>query len=377
MKQVVRLGRIFGVDVGLHASVLLIAALLVWLLAYGELPLAAPHESPAAYWLAGGAGALLFLASLLAHEFAHAVLARRYGMQVKGITLWLLGGVADLGGDMPSPTAAWRIAAIGPGVSALLAAVFGGLTFGTHVVGGPDLVAGLFAWLALVNGMLAVFNLLPGIPLDGGRVLRALMWRRSSDAVGSALKAAKAGRWLGQGLAIVGIAEALFYSAVSGLWLAMIGWFLLGAADAEARVAVGERAVRRFTVGQAMTPEAPLIAGSLRIQDLLDLQLGHRHSDIWVVTDPAGRPEGVLSLSRLAGMPADARARLTLADLAHVGGDLETASPDDPLAGVLPRLGDRSGVLVVDAQGAPVGVLTPADVRRIMELGPLVGAGAP
>jgi Zn-dependent protease len=366
VRESVRLGRVLGVPVGLHASVLVIAGLLVWVLAGTQLPVTAPHQSTSAYWVAAALGAVLFLASLLAHEIAHAVVARRYGVTVKGITLWMLGGVAELEGELPTPTAALRVAAVGPAVSAGLAAGFAALTGAAEALGAPALVGGVFAWLAVVNAALAVFNLLPGIPLDGGRVLRALLWRRSGDAVGSALRAARAGRNLGTGLMVLGVAEALVLSALSGIWLALLGWFIGGAARAEAASVRAEVVLRRVTVAEVMTTDPPVEPGTETVQDLLDLQLWRQHADVCVVLGRDGRPEGLLALAPLAAMPAPERAHLRLGELAHRQGPPRSARPDEPVLDAVRRLGDTPGLVVVDPDGSPVGVLTPQDVTRVL-----------
>src|SRR5215203_2164717 len=170
MTASLRFGRIAGIPVGASWSALLIALLIAWSLAGRLLPLEVPGLAPAAYWLAGGIGAGLFLGSLLAHEIGHAVVARRAGLRVRGITLWLLGGVAQLEDEPASPRDELRVAIVGPAVS--LAVAFGLAAFGLVMLGGPAIAVAIAAWLAVVNTALALFNLLPAAPLDGGRVLR-------------------------------------------------------------------------------------------------------------------------------------------------------------------------------------------------------------
>lgn len=181
MTETVRLGRLFGVDVGVNWSVFVIFALISFGLAAGRFPVVHPDHPPSAYLAAGLAAGLIFLLSLFAHELSHAVVARRNGVGCDGITLWLFGGVARLTGEPDSPGADLRIAGIGPLVSLMLGGLFAAATGVLVAFDGPELVAAVLAWLALINIVLAVFNLAPAAPLDGGRILRAAVWKFSGD----------------------------------------------------------------------------------------------------------------------------------------------------------------------------------------------------
>src|SRR5215218_9311672 len=173
MRASIPLGRIAGIQVGINASVFLIVAILVGGLATGQLPAAFPGRGIAAYVIAAIVAALLFLASLLAHELAHSMVARRNGIEVESIVLWLLGGVAQLRGEPKTPRADFRIAIMGPLTSLGLAIGFGLTASGLGLLGATGLPSGVLAYLAATNAMLAVFNLIPAAPLDGGRILRA------------------------------------------------------------------------------------------------------------------------------------------------------------------------------------------------------------
>jgi Zn-dependent protease len=229
------LGRIAGIRVAASWTLLIVVALLVLGLAGGVFPREYPRLAASWYLVAALAGAVLFLASLLAHELAHALVARRAGVQVESITFWLFGGVARLGGDAGTATAALWIALVGPLTSLALGGVFAAATAGLRGAGAPAAVAGVPGWLAWTNLGLALFNLLPGAPLDGGRVLRALLWMRSGDRDRSAITAARAGRVLGIVLVGLGIFQIFSGLGASGLWVAFIGWFLGGAAAPRSR----------------------------------------------------------------------------------------------------------------------------------------------
>ena len=247
MDEGIPLGRVAGFPLSVHWSVLVIMWLFTWSLA-ATLPDLAPGHAPSTYWLAGACGAAVLLASLLAHELTHAIVASRSGIKVLGVKLWLFGGIARLGGDAKTPRAAFWIAASGPAMSLALAAVFAGVAAGLRAVGTADIVVAVAWWLAGINLILGLFNLLPGAPLDGGRILRAYLWRRHGDAVRAAVGAARAGRVVAYALIGIGLLEFLAGSLVGGVWMAFIGWFLLTAArDEEASVtdpAVAGRSVR-------------------------------------------------------------------------------------------------------------------------------------
>ncbi|MBV9412949.1 MAG: site-2 protease family protein [Acidimicrobiia bacterium] len=234
MNESVHLGTIRGIRVGLHWSLLIILWLIVASLAGYELPHAAPGHTSTAYWGAAVITAVLFYACLLAHELAHSVVARRRNIEVDGIVLWLLGGVSQLKGDADTADDECRIAIVGPLTSAVLAGAFFVLS---RVAGTSDhasLLAAVFGWLGWLNGVLALFNMVPAFPLDGGRVLRSLLWYRTDDKRRSTRTAAIIGR--GFGIVLIGVGVVAFVrggGSFNGAWLAMIGWFLTTASRSE------------------------------------------------------------------------------------------------------------------------------------------------
>lgn len=247
MRPTVRLGQFFGIDVGLHWTIALIAVLLTTTLSGTVLPEFAPGHSPAAYLVTALVTAVLFMASIVAHEMGHSLVAIRDGIKVRGITLFALGGVASLEGEPASPGSAARVALAGPAVSIGVGAASMGLAIGASAVGLPGLVVAALVWLGVINLSLAVFNLLPALPLDGGRVLQAYLWRRRGDRHEATISAAKAGRWIGWGLVAFGFWE--FTQGGNGLWTMLIGWFVLLTAKAEGLRARMERDQARMPAG--------------------------------------------------------------------------------------------------------------------------------
>jgi Zn-dependent protease len=233
MFPTISLGRIAGIRVGIGWSWLLILGLIAWSLAHTVFPREDPHLSRATYAAMGIVAAFLYLASILLHELGHALQARREGVETDGITLWLLGGVSRFRGDFTTAGAEFRTAAAGPLVSLALGGLFVGLA---QVVRSPIAVEAVAAWLGYMNLILFVFNILPALPLDGGRVFHALLWRASGDRARATRIAAGIGRAFGYLLVAGGV--ALVFSTRDtwgGVWLVLIGWFLSQAAGAEAR----------------------------------------------------------------------------------------------------------------------------------------------
>jgi Zn-dependent protease/predicted transcriptional regulator len=355
-----RLGRIAGVKVGLNWSVLIIFGLIAWGLATGRFPAAYPGRPRWVYVAAGLSAALVFLLGLLAHEISHAVVARRNGQSVEGITLWLFGGVAQVRGEATSPGAELRIAGVGPLVSLLIGLVFGGVAALVDLTYHPGLLLGTLVWLGAINVALAVFNVLPAAPLDGGRLLRAALWKWRGDRVWAAIVSARAGRVLG--VVLIGLGLSLFLSgrAPGQLWLVLIGWFLFGAAAVEERQArLG--AVR---VADVMSTQPDSVAPGISVAEFIDRYLpGRRPSAVPLSED--GHPVGLVTLDQARQVPLEQRDQTLLRDIACPPGQLALASPDEPLNHLLPRLTTcPSGhALVVDAQRL-VGIVTPADIDR-------------
>ena len=234
MNDTVRIGRIAGVEVGLHWSLLLIGGLLVDQLAGRRFPAHAPGYSGAEYLVAAAVTAVAFLGSVLAHELGHAVVARRRGIGVDGITLWFLGGATRLTSEPATPAAELAVAGVGPLTSFALGVAATGVGIAARVGGVSPLLADALTWLGVINLVLAVFNALPGAPLDGGGVLHAFVWSRHDDEGRATRVASRAGEILGTVLIAFGLFELAFAaSGGAGLWIAFVGWFLRTAARAE------------------------------------------------------------------------------------------------------------------------------------------------
>jgi Zn-dependent protease len=369
----ISLGRIAGIQVGINASVFLIVAILVAGLATGRLPAAFPGRSIAYYVIAAIIAAVLFLASLLAHELAHSLVARRNGIEVESIVLWLLGGVAQLRGEAKTPGADFRIAIVGPLMSFALAVGFGLAAGGLTLLGTPGLPFGVLVYLAATNAMLAIFNLIPAAPLDGGRVLRAALWRSRGNRQTAAVSAARAGRVFGFIMIALGVLQVVTGRGLGGIWLALIGWFVVSAATAEEQQARLGGRLAGLTVGEVMAGRPTVLDGNLTIEDFVaQVAMTHRFST-YPLVDPYGRLTGLVTLNRVRAVPPDLRATTRLREIACAPSEVPTARPEEPLVELLERMrGCSDGrAVVVDDAGRVIGVLSASDVARSLQVADL------
>jgi Zn-dependent protease len=276
MKANVKLGRIWDIPIGVNNSWFLIFGLATWSLAMGFFPMAFPGLATAAYWLLGLVTSLLFFGSVLAHELGHAYLARRNGVPVRAITLFFFGGVAEITREPRTAGAEFRIAIAGPLVSVALAILFGLV----YLLGqGNAFVSGPALWLARINLILAAFNMLPGFPLDGGRVLRAVVWQVTGSQMRATHLASRIGQLVAFGFIGFGIFSALTGDLFNGLWLVFLGFFLNSAAGGSWQQARMQQALEGVTAGQQMSRTVLRVPGWVTVGDSLDPQVlgqGHR-----------------------------------------------------------------------------------------------------
>ncbi len=337
MQSHIKLGRILGIPVALHASWFLIFGLVTWSLAQGYFPTAHPELPATANWVLGALTSVLFFGSVLLHELGHSAVALRNGIPVRGITLFIFGGVAQIGHEPRTPGAEFRIALAGPLTSAALAALFGALWALDRAV--PYLAAPSL-WLARINLALAAFNLIPGFPLDGGRVLRAVIWRLT----GSFQRATQAAGFTGQDVAVgfiaVGLFTALRGNLFNGLWLVFIGWFLQNAAAATYAQADLKEQLRGITVGQLMEREYPRVSAHASLQEVVDEQILRTGQRSFLVADD-GHLAGLLSLRDVTAVPKASWARTQVAQVMVPWERLSRVSPDTELMDALQLMDDR------------------------------------
>jgi len=370
MNENLSLGRIAGIHVGLNWSLLVVAALIAWSLATGILPPAAPGQTSGAYWAAGVVSAFVFLFSLLAHELAHSIVARRRGVRVEGITLWLFGGVSRFSSDTSSPGAQALITFVGPLTSLVLGTLF---YIASAAIGGganPSLLSATLSWLGYINLLLGVFNLLPAFPLDGGRLLQSLIWLRTGDRVRATSIAARIGMAFAILLIAYGLASFLVAgNLINGVWSVFLGWFLLSAARAEEAGALIRQALSGINVAEVMTPNPVQAPDDITVDDALHgYVLASRHST-FPTHDAGGRLNGLLTMAALKNVAPDARATTLVKEVICPLESVSTAHPADPVTSLLgvSEAGCSEGRTLVIDGGRLVGIVSPSDINRLLQ----------
>lgn len=355
MKANIRLARLWDVPIGLNHSWFLVLALVTWSLAAGFFPLAVPGLATGLYWLLGLLTSLLFFASVLAHELGHTYLAQRNGVPVRAITLFFFGGVAEITREPKSAGEEFRIAIAGPLVSVGLSAFFGAIYLLTQ---DNPLLATSSLWLARINLILAAFNMIPGFPLDGGRVLRALVWRLMDDGYRATRLASRIGQLVAAGFIGVGVFTALTGGLFNGLWLAFIGLFLNSAATGSRQQAEMRRVLSGITAGQLASRSTPRVLGRTPLAQLVDpfaLSQGQR---VFLVED-YDNVRGMFTLSDVAQVPASSWTFTTAQEIMIPRERLSSVRLDEPVTAAL-ELMEEQGVAQVPVveSDAIVGVLS-------------------
>jgi Zn-dependent protease/CBS domain-containing protein len=364
-----RIGRVAGIDIQVNVSWLVILVLLTFSLAVSWFPTTVPRQSTLIYWVLGFIAALLLFVSVLLHELAHSLVARARGVPVKSITLFIFGGVSDLQQEPQSPGVEFQIAIVGPLTSLVIGAI--SLVAGNLIGSSAPLVAAVLGYLGVTNLLLGVFNLIPGFPLDGGRVLRAIIWR----VTGSLRQATRVATLVGQVIAYLFIVAGvfLFFSGdfINGLWFGFIGWFLLQAAQAANSQVMLESIFKGVTVSQLMSPASLTVPDNLSLQQLVDGYLLPRGvRAIPVVHSDEGKLVGLVTLTDIRHLPRDQWPQTPVGQAMVPLERLHTVRPQQNLNDVLPMMTGRdvNQLLVVDDTGRLVGILSRDAILRYVEV---------
>lgn len=365
-RYTVSLGRIIGIPIGLDPSWFLIFILLTWTLSSNYFPTEFKNWSVTQYWIVGGFTTVLFFVSVLLHELGHSVVALRYKIPVRSITLFIFGGVAQIGSEPPSARSEFWIAIAGPVVSFALAAIFYLLQLA--FAGLAPLLATV-KYLAFINGTLGLFNLIPGFPLDGGRVFRAIVWSLTKNLRRATLLAANLGRAIAFLFILYGVWQVLTGHLGNGLWIAFIGWFLESAATSQAQQQIVHDLLAGHTVKQAMNRNYATVSSRTTLQDLVDGQILGSGQRVFIVTDDVERVIGILTLHHVKKIPRSEWTTTLVSQAMTPMSEAKWVGPDLPIKSALAEM-DENGVnqLPVMANGQIMGMLTREGVISFLRI---------
>ena len=365
MRDSITIGRIAGIKVGVNWSWVVVFALIVWTWSRQVFPRSNPGLSDTAYLAMAIAAALLFFLSLLLHEYGHALEARRRGMEIDGITLWLFGGVAKFRGTFPSARAELAIAVAGPLVSLAIGVVLVAVAWLGRF---PGWIDGVAFWLGYINLTLLVFNLLPALPLDGGRVLRSILWGARGDFAWATRVAAWIGRAFGYLFIAGGLALLIFQGAFSGAWLAFMGWFLLQAAAAEDRYLATRLALDGLHVRDLMARDPVTTRPDATLGEFMDdVVWSRRYTSYPVAAD--GVAVGLLPFRAVAAVPRKEWDARTVRDTMLPRDGVPVVRADDEAIDAAADIAESEigRALVLDGERL-VGLLSITDLARALAL---------
>ncbi|MGB8787380.1 MAG: site-2 protease family protein [Candidatus Acidiferrales bacterium] len=363
-RHTIPIGRILGIPIELDYSWFLIAGLITWMLAVNYYPVEFKGGTIVEYWLMGAVTAVLFFASLLVHELAHSWVALRYKIPVERITLFIFGGVSQIAGEPPSASAEFLIAIVGPLTSFALAALF---YFSEPLLVNIAPVLAIAKYLALINGILGLFNLIPGFPLDGGRVFRAIVWGVNKNFRRATLIAASTGRFFGFLFIFLGVWQALRGNVINGLWIAFIGWFLESAAGAQIQQQMLQGLLVGHKVSEAMGTACTHVPGDTPLQKLVDQEV-LSHGRRCFLVDRGGRAVGLLTLHDIKEIPRASWATATAAQAMVPLEKVSSVDPNSELWKTLEKMGgDGINQMPVMRGEDIVGMLSRGDIVKYLQ----------
>ena len=364
----IRLFSLFGFEVDIDASWLLLAVLIVWTLAGSVFPSLTPQRTAATYWIMAVAATTGLFMSIVFHEMAHSLVARHYGLPIRGITLFIFGGVAEMTAEPSRPKHELLMAAAGPAASLLMAAICYALVFGVAVSDGPVPVAGVLWYLAFLNAILAVFNLVPAFPLDGGRMFRAALWSWRGDLVWATRIAAGAGSLFGIFLIVLGLVGVLQGDFIGGIWRFLIGMFLRGAASASLSETLSRKLLAGIPVVRIMNPDPITVPSDMSIQEFIDSYV-YRYHHRWFPVVDDGVVVGSIAMEHVGAVNRELWTATQIGQVMRRPASDDFVAPDADAFSVLTQM-RRSGQsrLMVLRHGRLSGMISSRDLLDVLSL---------
>jgi Zn-dependent protease/CBS domain-containing protein len=364
----ITLFKLFGFKVKIDLSWLILGLLITWTLAQGLFPHLYEGLSSTTYWIMGVAGALGLLFSIVFHELWHSLIARKFGLPMHGITLFIFGGVAEMTEEPPSPKAEFFMAVAGPISSIVLALGLFGIFFLGVSAGWSKPVTGVFNYLAFLNLILAGFNLMPAFPLDGGRVLRSVLWGWKDNLRWATQISSKIGGAFGIALVVIGVLELFMGNLIGGVWLAVIGLFIRGASQSAYQQMLIRRSLEGEKVKRFMKPDPVTVSPSISVESLVEDYIYKHHYKMYPVVEN-GELIGCVTLNQVKTIPKEEREKHTVRELAENCSEKNTIQPDDDAMKALTtmRKTNSSRLMVVEGKKL-VGVITLKDMMGLLSL---------
>ena len=359
----ISLGKIIGIPINLDYSWFLILALLTWMLAQSYFPQEFKNWSQFSYWTVALITSIFFFISILLHELGHSIIARKYKIKVKRITLFVFGGVAEIASEPPKSIAEFWIAIAGPIASFMLAGIFYLLE---HAFSGNNYLVAPFRYLAFINFILAVFNLIPGFPLDGGRVLRAIVWGITKNLKKATTIAANVGRFFGYFFIMLGVLQIFQNNFLDGIWIAFIGWFLESAAVSQIQRQALDELLFGHKVSEAMSVDFGIVYSDSTIQEIIDNHfIGANRRSLLVKDD--NKIVGFITPTQLASISSNDRQNKTVKEVMISVDTVSKVKSDEPLLEALKVIeqSDVNEVPVVDGDEF-VGILNQSSIFRFI-----------
>jgi Zn-dependent protease/predicted transcriptional regulator len=362
-----RIGKIMGIPVRIHYTLWLVFALIAWSLAYGYMPHQYPGLSTGIYWAIGIASAIILFASVLIHELSHSYVAKKNGLPIARITLFFFGGVSEMTEEPQDPGLEVRMAIAGPAMSLAIAAVLGGLWYISKAISLPVPIIATLGYGALINAVLAAFNLLPAFPLDGGRVFRGSLWKHSNSLIGATRTATRFSEVISLLMMLGGFAAIIFGDFVDGIWIVVMGWFIRSGAETSLGQSLVGEALTGVTVNDIMTRNVLTVPPEMTVHQLVqDYFLIYHHDGYPVVKD--GEIQGIVTLRCVRSVPKEQRASVTIAQAMVPRDRTIVIKPTQSALDAFQKMARaRVGRLLVAEDGKLMGILTRGDVMRTIQ----------
>jgi Zn-dependent protease/CBS domain-containing protein len=362
----IRLTKIVGIELWVDYSWLIIFSLVLWSLAAGYFPHEYPGLGVRAYWIMGAVSAILLFVCVLLHELSHSYVAQKFGIAVPKITLFIFGGVAQISEEPRSAKTEFNIAVVGPISSFVLAVIFWILAKSDFASADKRLLA-IFNYLAFINIALAVFNMIPGFPLDGGRILRAYLWNRWQDVRKATYTVSQIGSGFGIGLILLGLISVFFGNLIGGIWFIFIGIFLNQVAKSGYQMTVLQNVVLGMKVKNVMTPDVISVTESVSLNDLVQNYFYRYLFVSFPVVSDGGQLIGMVSVKQVKDVPKDSWYEKKVRDIMIKASEIQVLSPNEEASRALNLLmrNELGRIPVVDG-GRLVGIITRRDIMTLL-----------